>query len=80
MVPQLKLQNGKPIIEGNFEFSLGQPMYNPTTFMPTVDITFKWCPEITMETQLAIEKNQYVELVAEKLKQDFIDYIKTLNV
>ena len=80
MVPQLKLQDGKPIIEGNFEFSIGQPIYNPANFMPTIDITFKWCPEVPIETQKAMEEDQYVELIAEKLKQDFIQYIKTLNV
>jgi hypothetical protein len=33
-----------------------------------------------METQKAMKEDQYVELVAEKLKQDFIEYFKTLNV
>jgi len=80
MTPQLKLQDGKPVIEGSFEFSFGKPVYNPANYMPTVDITFKWCPEVSMETQKAIKEEQYAELIAEKLKQDFIQYIKTLNV
>ena len=80
MIPQLKLQDGKPVIEGNFEFSFGQPVYNPSNYMPTIDITFKWCPEVSMETQKSMEEDQYVELIAEKLKQDLIQYIKTLNI
>ena len=80
MVPQLKLQDGKPVIEGKFEFSVVQPVYNPANFMPTVDVTFKWCPEVSMETQRVMENGQYAELIAEKLKQDFIQYINTLNV
>jgi hypothetical protein len=80
MTPQLKLQDGKPVVEGNFEFKLGKHLYNPLTNMPTIDITFKWCPEVSMETQKAMKEDQYVELVAEKLKQDFIEYFKTLNV
>jgi hypothetical protein len=79
MTPQLKLQEGKLVVEGNFEFSFGKPVYNPVNYMPTVDITFKWCPEVSMETQKAMEEDQYTELIAEKLKQDFIKYLKTSN-
>jgi hypothetical protein len=80
MTPQLKLQDGKPVVEGNFEFSLGKPVYNPANYMPTIDITFKWCPEVSMEIQKVMEENQYAEVIAEKLKQDFTEYLKTLNV
>ena len=80
MTPQLKLQDGKPVVEGNFEFSLGKPIYNPANYMPTIDITFKWCPEVSTETQKVMKENQYAEIIAEKLKQDFIKYFKTLNV
>jgi len=80
MVPQLKLQDGKPFVEGNFEFSLGKPIYNPANYIPTIDITFKWCPEVSIETQKVMKENQYPEVIAERLKQDFIEYLKTLNV
>jgi hypothetical protein len=79
MTPQLKIQDGKPVIEGNFEFSFGKPSYNPTNYMPTIDIIFKWCPEVSIETQKAMNEYQYAELIAERLKQDFIQCIKTLN-
>ena len=79
MTPQLKLQDGKPIIEGKFEFSFGISVYNPVNYVPAIPITFKWCPEISMEAQLAIKENQYAELIAEKLKQDFIEHIKNLK-
>ena len=79
MVPQLKVQDGKLIVDGNFEFELGKPLYNPSTNIPTIDITFKWCPEASMEAQSLMKDKQYIELIAEKLKQDFIQVLKTLN-
>jgi hypothetical protein len=75
MTPQLKIQEGKLIVDGNFEFEFGKHLYNPSTDTSTMDITFKWCPEVSMEAQSLMKDNQYVELMAEKLKQDFIEHL-----
>ena len=79
MIPQIKIQDGKPVIEGDFQFKLGAPIYSPLTYMPVIDITFKWCPEVSMEAQLALKDNEAIEIIAEKLKQDFITHITTKN-
>jgi hypothetical protein len=79
MIPQIKMQDEKPAIEGNFEFKFGAPVYNPLTYAPVIDITFKWCPEVSMEAQLALKDNEAIELIAEKLKQDFITHITTIK-
>lgn len=80
MIPQITIQDGKPVIEGDFNFKFGKPVYNPLTYAPIIDITFKWCPEVSMEAQLVMKHGQSIELIAEKLKEDFIQHLKTLNV
>ena len=75
MTPQLKVQDGKLIVDGKFDFEFGKPVYDTSDYIPTIDITFKWCPEIPLNAQLLIKDNQHIEieLIAEKLKQDFIE-------
>lgn len=78
MIPQLKHDNkGKIYVDGEFEFEKSPFLiYNPEKNTTYLTFTFKWNPEISLETQ-KIDSSQDIltELIAEKLKQDFIKSI-----
>ena len=71
MIPKIIKENGKVKIEGNFEFSKGDKLIldlnDGTLFM---NITFKHSPELPAD----VLQEDAIELLAEKLKQDFIKF------
>lgn len=70
-------QNNNPLIEGDFEFMVSETIYN-NSYLPEKIITFPWDPEM-VQNIVAFKDNQYDEMyeaIGEKLKQDFIAFIK----
>jgi hypothetical protein len=71
MIPKIIKENGKVKIEGNFEFSKGDYLIlNSSDGIPFMNITFKFSPEKPDD----VLQQDAIELLAEKLKQDFIKY------
>jgi len=62
-------------IKGDFEFTRSKVILDVETFEPSVTISFKFNPNIRqsfMDTEDVVKCN---EMLAEKLKQDFIKYL-----
>lgn len=76
--PVLKFdENHKPLIEGGFEFEIGEPIFDGS-LIPKVKISFAWSREMQQDL-VAFTENKYYEMydaIGEKLKLDFIDFIK----
>jgi hypothetical protein len=71
MIPKIIKENGKVKIEGNFEFSKGEHLIlDLSDGIPFMNITFKFSPELPTD----VLQEDAIELLAEKLKQDFIKY------
>ena len=71
MIPKIIKENGKVKIEGNFEFSKGEQLIiDLNDGIPFMNITFKHSPELPAD----VLQEDAIELLAEKLKQDFIKY------
>ena len=71
MIPKIIEENGILKIEGNFEFSKGDKLIlDLSDGIPFMNITFKFIPEKPAD----VLQEDAIELLAEKLKQDFINY------
>jgi hypothetical protein len=71
MIPKIIKENGKVKIEGDFEFSKGDHLIlDLSDGIPFMNITFKFLPEKPAD----VLQEDVIELLAEKLKQDFIKY------
>ena len=71
MIPKLKIENNKLLIDGDFKFELSPAIINEDLTTVYKEITFKWNPDSPSDID-NIEAN---ELIAEKLKQDFLKYL-----
>jgi hypothetical protein len=68
----------KPNVEGNFEFILSPKIdYDKDTLVPSKLISFPWCIEIPQDIDNQPNLNDIFEIFAEKLKQDFLVFLKT---
>ena len=76
--PVLKFdENHKPLIEGDFEFEISEPIYD-SSLIPKKKISFTLSVEMQQDL-IAFNENNYDEMydaIGEKLKLDFIDFIK----
>lgn len=81
--PKLKFKNGpklEPYIEGDFNFKLdGDVIYSPEDYSPIIKIYFEWCPEVYQDESFELDTDEVFELIAEKLKQDFIKFSKDVT-
>lgn len=75
-VPFLKFgEDRKPIVDGDFEFTKSPLMYSGGVNFH-FEFTFKFSPECPADLFAAMSKEDINEVVAEKLKRDFL---KILN-
>jgi hypothetical protein len=74
-VPKIKIENGELEIDGDFSFELS-PVVITEDLIPIKKITFDWCIEISQAEIIAFGKDKILELFGEKLKQDFIKFLK----
>jgi len=72
-------ENHNPVIEGNFEFEVGETISVSDDFTPIKRISFAWSPEMQQDMQ-AFNNDKYsdmYETIGERIKQDFIKLLKT---
>jgi hypothetical protein len=66
----------QPYMEGNFSFYASSGCgYSPVDFAPIKNITFQWSPEVGQDLYWAGGNRAMAEVIAERLKQDFIEFI-----
>ena len=70
MIPQITKENGKVKVEGNYEFTRSENLiYDGINGIPVhMELTFKHSPELPD----GVSYNEAIELIGERLKQDFI--------
>lgn len=71
-VPTLIEEDGKLKIVGDFTFTFGKTIYDESNHVPTKDVVFKWNPELNQGINLKHGSEVINEMMAEKLKQDFL--------
>ena len=70
-----------PYIEGNFEFTLSPKIdYDMNTLVPSKQISFPWSIEMPQDVQAQPNHDEIFEMFAEKLKQDFLVFLKAKAV
>ena len=76
--PKIKLdKTGKTFVEGDFEFQLAEFLTIPFDGSdPFRKIAFGWNHSSPIEL---VEDNELYEIISEKLKQDFLKYLKSLK-
>jgi len=73
-----KNQEGQfvPYIDGNYEFNIQeQPIFN-SDLIPVKKISFEWSVEMPQDVNYSQKENELFEMLAEKLKNDFLKFIK----
>lgn len=66
----------QPYMEGNFGFYMSSGCgYHPIDFAPVKNITFHWSPEVGQDRYWAGGNRALAEVIAEQLKQDFINFV-----
>ena len=79
MTPKLTLKNGVPFVDGYFDFFVEKKLKINKFGDPTFNISFKWSPELETEISSQYSEEELLSLMAEKLKQDFIQFAKNYN-
>jgi hypothetical protein len=67
-----------PSIDGKFEFIIGECIHDPYNFKSKKLISFAWSIETQQDIEMfnELEYNKIYELIGDKLKIDFINFIK----
>lgn len=78
-IPKLVIVNNEPQIDGDFTFELS-PITYQENYTPVRTITFQWNPESSCDISLRFNENSLNLLIAEKLKNDFYEFIKNSKV
>lgn len=76
MIPKIKHEKRRAGVEGNFEFERS-PIMLTEEGSPYFNISFKFSPEIKGEDLEALGHDKIFTALAEKLRQDFLKYLKT---
>lgn len=74
-VPRIKVENNELSIEGNFKFELS-PTIITEDLIPIKKITFDWCVETSQDALCMFNEDKILDMLGEKLKQDFIKLSK----
>lgn len=79
--PQLKINQDKSLeIINNFEFELSDKLeIDSDNFIPRKRISFFWNPELEQDYIAFLNEDEAYEIIGEKLKNDFINFLKTKN-
>lgn len=75
-IPRLNLDNNNILsIDNDFKFK-ESVLYYDNTDLPYIEFTFKWIPEASINVSENYSLNEVLEIMGEKLKQDFIKEYK----
>lgn len=72
-IPRIKLdENGKPFVQGKFYFDISNPYLQQTIYRtePLCDVNFK------LNFGMDIQCDDFIELIADKVKMDLIEELK----
>lgn len=69
--PKLSIKDGIPCVEGDFKFERGPIIIDPIKQDTYFKVTFTWNPEFN-NTNPNFNNEEIKEIIAEKLKQDFL--------
>jgi len=75
--PKVRIVNGSIVIDGIFKFKVSDTIYDPD-FQPVKIISFTWSPEIPQNINQMIGEHVIIEMLAQKLKEDFIYYANNI--
>jgi hypothetical protein len=62
-------------VQGDFQFSVSKTFVDDSYSEPYKEITFKYCPL----SPFNLDHNEAIEILGEKLKQDFKKLLKNYN-
>jgi len=75
MTPRLRFkENNEPYIDGEFEFRVIDRVILENDLTTSIELVFKWNPETKVDIS-AFSNDVYNELIAEKLKKDFLKFL-----
>ena len=68
-------------LEGNFSFTSDTCIIDPITFLPLKKTSFWFSPEMIQDITYFQKdnKSEYIEMIAEQLKQDFIVFLNNYD-
>jgi hypothetical protein len=69
-------ENNKYYFDGDFEFKRSETIIDPKDLTPKRLIMFDWNLELPLDLHALYVDNSWQELIAEKLKQDFLKVLK----
>jgi hypothetical protein len=75
--PKVRIVNGSIVIDGIFKFNLSYTKYGPDS-QPVKMISFPWSPEIPQNINQMMGEHVIIEMLAQKLKEDFIYYANNI--
>ena len=67
-------------LQGDFEFEITKQLFLDKDFVPKKDIRFSWSPEVPQDKDIQETYDELYEKIGEKLKEDFIKFLKTSNM
>ena len=76
-IPKIKHEKNRAGVDGNFEFERTPPILDPNTNEVYFNVSFKFSPDIKSDDLEALGHDKIFTALAEKLRQDFLKYLKT---
>jgi hypothetical protein len=68
-----------PYLEGDYKFTIDELVtYDREHLIPIKNISFPWCVEMQQDLSRLSQRDEFYEMLAEKLKQDFLKMIRAV--
>lgn len=75
--PKVRIVNGSIVIDGIFKFEVSDTVYGQN-LEPIKKISFNWSPEIPQNINQIMGEHVIIEMLAQKIKEDFIYYANNI--
>lgn len=76
-IPKIRHEKNRAGVDGDFEFERTPPILDPNTNEVYFNVSFKFSPDIKSDDLEALGHDKIFTALAEKLRQDFLKYLKT---
>ena len=76
-IPKIKHEKNRAGVDGDFEFERTPPILDPNTNEVYFNVSFKFSPDIKSDDLEVLGHDKIFTALAEKLRQDFLKYLKT---